>query len=41
MTGLSRFDFYPRDWHLDTRDLSNGAKGVYIDLLELLRYPAF
>jgi uncharacterized protein YdaU (DUF1376 family) len=33
MTGLSRFDFYPRDWHLDTRDLSNAAKGVYIDLL--------
>jgi len=33
MPGLSRFDFYPRDWHLDTRDLSNAAKGVYIDLL--------
>jgi uncharacterized protein YdaU (DUF1376 family) len=33
MPGLSRFDFYPRDWHLDTRDLSNDAKGVYIDLL--------
>jgi uncharacterized protein YdaU (DUF1376 family) len=33
MAGLSRFDFYPRDWHLDTRDLSNAAKGVYIDLL--------
>jgi uncharacterized protein YdaU (DUF1376 family) len=33
MRGLSRFDFYPRDWHLDTRDLSNAAKGVYIDLL--------
>ena len=33
MSGLSRFDFYPRDWHLDTRDLSNAAKGVYIDLL--------
>ena len=33
MSGLSRFDFYPRDWHLDTRDLTNAAKGVYIDLL--------
>jgi uncharacterized protein YdaU (DUF1376 family) len=33
MSGLSRFDFYPRDWHLDTRELSNAAKGVYIDLL--------
>jgi hypothetical protein len=29
MPGLSRFDFYPRDWHLDTRDLSNAAKGIY------------
>ncbi len=33
MAGLSRFDFYPRDWHLDTRDLTNAAKGVYVDLL--------
>jgi uncharacterized protein YdaU (DUF1376 family) len=33
MAGLSRFDFYPRDWYLDTRDLSQAAKGVYIDLL--------
>lgn len=33
MPGLSRFDFYPRDWHLDTRDLSAAAKGIYIDLL--------
>lgn len=33
MAGLSRFDFYPRDWHLDTRCLSNTAKGVYIDLI--------
>jgi len=33
MSGLSRFDFYPRDWHLDTRDLTNAAKGVYIDFL--------
>jgi uncharacterized protein YdaU (DUF1376 family) len=33
MSGLSCFDFYPRDWHLDTRDLGNAAKGVYIDLL--------
>ena len=33
MSGLSRFDFYPRDWHLDTRDLTNAAKGIYIDLI--------
>lgn len=33
MTGLTRFDFYPRDWFLDTRDLSDRAKGCYIDLL--------
>ena len=33
MSGLSRFDFYPRDWFLDTRDLSDRAKGCYIDLL--------
>jgi uncharacterized protein YdaU (DUF1376 family) len=33
MAGLPRFDFYPRDWHLDTRDLSATAKGIYIDLL--------
>jgi uncharacterized protein YdaU (DUF1376 family) len=33
MSGLSRFDFFPRDWFLDTRDLSNEAKGFYIDLL--------
>ena len=33
MSGLTRFDFYPRDWFLDTRELSNAAKGVYVDLL--------
>ncbi len=33
MSGFSRFDFYPRDWFLDTRDLSDRAKGCYIDLL--------
>ena len=33
MSGLTRFDFYPRDWFLDTRDLSAQAKGCYIDLL--------
>jgi uncharacterized protein YdaU (DUF1376 family) len=33
MAGLSRFDFYPRDWHLDTRDLSPAARGIYIDLI--------
>ena len=33
MSGAPWFQFYPRDWFLDTRDLSQGAKGVYIDLL--------
>ncbi len=33
MTGLSRFDFYPRDWLSGTRGLSGDAKGLYIDLL--------
>ncbi|MCZ6885044.1 MAG: DUF1376 domain-containing protein, partial [Alphaproteobacteria bacterium] len=33
MTGLSRFDFYPRDWISGTRELSAKARGVYIDLL--------
>ena len=33
MAGLSRFDFFPRDWFMDTRDLSDRAKGLYIDLL--------
>lgn len=33
MTGLSRFDFYPRDWISGTRELSDRARGVYIDLL--------
>jgi uncharacterized protein YdaU (DUF1376 family) len=33
MAGMSRFDFYPRDWFLDTRDLSDRAKGLYIDLM--------
>lgn len=36
MPGLSRFDFYPRDWHLDTRDLTQAAKGIYIDLLSAM-----
>ena len=36
MTGLSRFDFYPRDWFLDTRNLSNAAKGIYVDLLSAM-----
>ncbi|MEQ8344833.1 MAG: DUF1376 domain-containing protein [Sneathiellaceae bacterium] len=31
--GLSRFDFYPRDWIAGTRTLTAAAKGVYIDLL--------
>ncbi len=33
MSGLTRFDFYPRDWFLDTRELTDRAKGCYIDLL--------
>ncbi|MFI5022635.1 MAG: DUF1376 domain-containing protein [Alphaproteobacteria bacterium] len=33
MSGLSRFDFFPRDWHLDTRELTPGAKGIYVDIL--------
>ena len=33
MTGLFRFDFYPRDWITGTRGLSAKARGVYIDLI--------
>ena len=33
MAGLSRFDFYPRDWISGTWGLSDRARGVYIDLL--------
>ncbi len=33
MNGLSRFDFYPRDWISGTRELSAKARGVYIDIL--------
>jgi uncharacterized protein YdaU (DUF1376 family) len=33
MPGLSRFDFYPRDWLSGTRLLSDRAKGCYVDLL--------
>ncbi len=33
MPGLFRFDFYPRDWVSGTRELSDRARGVYIDLL--------
>lgn len=33
MAGLSRFDFYPRDWISGTRTLSVKARGAYIDLL--------
>ena len=33
MTGLSRFDFFPRDWLSGTQGLSDRARGVYIDLL--------
>lgn len=36
MPGLSRFDFYPRDWLAGTRTLSSAAKGVYIDLLAVM-----
>ena len=33
MSGLSRFDFFPRDWLSGTQSLSDRARGVYIDLL--------
>ena len=33
MAGLPRFDFYPRDWLMGTRDLSDSAKACFIDLL--------
>lgn len=33
MNGLYRIDFYPRDWISGTRELSDRARGVYIDLL--------
>ena len=33
MAGLSRFDMYPRDWISGTRELSDRARGAYIDLL--------
>ena len=33
MTGLSRFNFFPRDWISGTRTLSMRARGCYIDLL--------
>ena len=36
MSGLSRYDFYPRDWFLDTRNLSNAAKGIYVDLFSAM-----
>lgn len=32
MSGAPWFQFYPRDWFLDTRDLSQQAKGIYVDL---------
>lgn len=32
-SGLPRFDFYPRDWFLGTRDLNREQRGVYVDLL--------
>ncbi|WP_417821277.1 DUF1376 domain-containing protein [Terasakiella sp.] len=36
MSGLSRVDFYPRDWLADTRGLSHAAKGCYIDILSVI-----
>ena len=36
MSGLFRYDFYPKDWFLDTRDLSQSAKGVYVDLFSAM-----
>ena len=32
MSGLPWFKFFPKDWFLDTRDLSQRAKGIYVDL---------
>lgn len=34
--GLTRFDFYPRDWISGTRTLSDRARGVYVDLLAVM-----
>ena len=36
MTGLSRFDMYPRDWISGTRMLSLAARGAYIDIIVTL-----
>lgn len=36
MRGVSRFDFYPKNWIGDTRGLSPEARGIYIDLLCLI-----
>lgn len=33
MAGVFRFDFYGKDWIVDTRELSLEARGLYIDLL--------
>jgi uncharacterized protein YdaU (DUF1376 family) len=33
MTGLYKFDAYPKDWYMDTRDVSPAARGIYCDLL--------
>ena len=33
MSGLYRFDFYPRDWLTGTQDLSDRARGLYITLI--------
>ena len=33
MSGLSGIDFDPRDWFMDTYDLSQAAKGTYVDLI--------
>ncbi|CCG40879.1 DUF1376 domain-containing protein [Magnetospirillum molischianum] len=33
MSGLFKFDFYTRDWISGTRELSDRARGVYVDLL--------
>lgn len=36
MKGVSRFDFYPKNWIGDTRGISPEARGIYIDLLSLI-----
>ena len=36
MTGLFKFDFYIKDWIDGTRNLSNSAKGAYINIISAM-----